>query len=68
MKKQHDLEEDIFGFVDTSHRRYKLHRDVEQTPSYRLISLLVSTVTIVQLINTSEAPEIFQYLTLTLTG
>ncbi len=37
-------------------------RDVEQTPSYRLISLLVSTVTIVQLIDTSEAPEVFQYL------
>ncbi len=32
MKKQHDLEENIFGFVDTSHRRYKLRRDVEQTP------------------------------------
>ncbi len=32
MKKQHDLEENIFGFVDISHRRYKLRRDVEQTP------------------------------------
>ncbi len=32
MKKQHDIEENIFGFVDISHRRYKLRRDVEQTP------------------------------------
>jgi hypothetical protein len=32
VKKQHDLEENIFGFVDISHRRYKLRRDVEQTP------------------------------------
>jgi hypothetical protein len=31
-KNQHDLEENIFGFVDISHRRYKLRRDVEQTP------------------------------------
>jgi hypothetical protein len=33
VKKQHDLEENIFGFVDISHRRYKLRRDVKQTPS-----------------------------------
>jgi hypothetical protein len=33
VKKQQDLEENIFGFVDISHRRYKLRRDVEQTPS-----------------------------------
>jgi hypothetical protein len=32
VKKQHDLEKNIFGFVDISHRRYKLRRDVEQTP------------------------------------
>jgi hypothetical protein len=36
MKKQHDLEENIFGFVDISHRRYKLRRDVEQTPSKQI--------------------------------
>jgi hypothetical protein len=33
VKKLQDLEENIFGFVDISHRRYKLRRDVEQTPS-----------------------------------
>jgi hypothetical protein len=32
VKKQHDLEENNFGFVDILHCRYKLHRDVEQTP------------------------------------
>jgi hypothetical protein len=32
VKKQHDLEKNIFGFVEISHRRYKLRRDVEQTP------------------------------------
>jgi hypothetical protein len=26
------MEKNIFGFVDISHRRYKLRRDVEQTP------------------------------------
>ncbi len=31
-EKKQDLEENIFGFVDISHRRYKLRRDVEQTP------------------------------------
>ncbi len=31
VKKQQDLEENNFGFVDISHRRYKLRRDVEQT-------------------------------------
>jgi hypothetical protein len=35
VKKQPDLEENIFGFVDISHRRYKLRRDVEQTPGRR---------------------------------
>jgi hypothetical protein len=38
VKKQHDLEENIFGFVDILHRRYKLRRDVEQTPSSQLIT------------------------------
>ncbi len=33
-KKKQDLEENIFGFVDISHRRYKLRRDVDQTPMY----------------------------------
>jgi hypothetical protein len=36
VKKQQDLEENIFGFVDISHRRYKLRRDVEQTPKIQL--------------------------------
>ncbi len=31
-KKKQDLEENFFGFLDISHRRYKLRRDVEQTP------------------------------------
>ncbi len=35
-EKQHDLEENTSGFVDISHRRYKLRRDVEQTPSLPL--------------------------------
>jgi hypothetical protein len=34
VKKQHDLEENNFGFVDISHHRYKLRRDVEQTPTF----------------------------------
>jgi hypothetical protein len=34
MKKKQDLEENIFGFVDISHRRYKLRRDVDQIPMY----------------------------------
>jgi hypothetical protein len=33
VKKKQDLEENIFVFVDISHRGYKLRRDVEQTPS-----------------------------------
>jgi hypothetical protein len=37
VKKQQDLEENNFGFVDISHRRYKLRRDVEQTPTNYLI-------------------------------
>ncbi len=36
MKKQHDLEKNIFEFVDISHRRYKLRRDVEQIPKRAL--------------------------------
>jgi hypothetical protein len=32
VKKQHDLEENNFGFVDILHHRYKLRRYVEQTP------------------------------------
>jgi hypothetical protein len=34
VKKLQDLEKNIFGFVDISHRRYKLRRDVEQTPPW----------------------------------
>ncbi len=33
-EKKQDLEENVFGFVDILHRRYKLGRDVEQTPTY----------------------------------
>jgi hypothetical protein len=36
MKKKPDLEENIFGFVDISHRRYKLSRDVEQTLTWQV--------------------------------
>jgi hypothetical protein len=32
VKKRHDLEKSYFGFVNISHSRYKLRRDVEQTP------------------------------------
>jgi hypothetical protein len=34
MKEKQDLEENILGFVDISPRRYKLCRDVEQTPRF----------------------------------
>jgi hypothetical protein len=37
VKKQHDLEENIFGFVDISHRR-----DVEQTPFIEVSAIMPS--------------------------
>ncbi len=53
VKKQPDLEENIFGFVDISHRRYKLRRDVEQTPLKESVKIKLSADMIGNSVNIS---------------